>query len=179
MKVALQYTPEDLRKLVADDATARGYAVLPTDVDLPDDVVALVQFEGTPTLPAPKPAPQAAPQPGQPAPQTAAARGLTHAPPPTQEGAWTSQPARGGDPRYEPIEPPTFQERVPRVREIGKDTGLVRRLTGTPDGRPRGWVSPSPDGAPEAPAEDGEEGVGEFGAPADFLDDYLQPQARH
>lgn len=179
MKVALQYTPEDLRKLVADDATARGYAVLPTDVDLPDDVVAMVQFEGTPTLPAPKQPPQAAAQPAHQASPTPAARGLTHVPPPTQEGAWTSQPARGGDPRYAPIEPPTFQERVPRVREIGTDTGLVRRLTGTPDGRPQGWAPSSLDGGPEAPAEEGDEGMGEVGAQADFLDDYLKPPSRH
>lgn len=172
MKVALQYTPADLRRLVAADATSLGYAVLPDEVDVPEDLVIMVQFEGVPTPPAPKVSALSAspgmepnsllPRPPQPVSRI----------PPSQEGAWTSQPASGADPRYTPIDPPSFAPRTPRVREIGQDTGLVQRETGTEDGRPRGWRPPSTEHDPVAPSED--QGPPGFGQPMNFLDEYLK-----
>lgn len=176
MKAVLQYTAEDLRRLVSEHATSLGYAVLPEEVDMPDDITVSVQFEGVPRPPTPVQLAQTAGE---------APEGATPGPPrppaskilPSQEGAWTSQPARGGDPRYVPIEPPTFAPRVPRVREVGQDTGLVRRETGTEDGRPRGWQPPSTERDPEAPPDGA--GIPEFGETADFLDEYItSPRGR-
>lgn len=173
MKAVLQYTAEDLRRLVSEHATSLGYAVLPEEVDMPDDITVSVQFEGVPRPPTPVAPPQVTSE----APGDAATRPPTSKILPSQEGAWTSQPARGGDPRYVPIEPPSFAPRVPRVREVGQDTGLVQRETGTADGRPRGWQPPSTEQDPEAPPDGA--GIPEFGETADFLDEYItSPRGR-
>lgn len=180
MKVVLQYTIEDLQRLVAADAAKQGYAVRSEDVDLPPDVSAIVRYTGVPTPPAapveavvaaaPPAAPTAAPPvppvpPAPPAPPVPVPGGppLPGAPPGTH--GWSSQHPAGGDPRYVPPPPPTESERVPRVRELGKQTGLVRRQTGTDDGRPAGWAPPVTVDIPEAlpPSE------------ASFLDDYIKP----
>lgn len=174
MRATLQYTFEDLVKLVVANAQAQGYAVSPEDVTPGPHGELTVTFskELTPT-------PSPTPSPGVPVNPLRASEGRPASPPadgpadpPPEPPAWTSRPADGSDGRYVPIEPPSASRRIPRVREIGTPTGLVEREGIQPTGFPGG------DGADQlvarkSPTRPNRDGEATFRGPSSFTEDLL------
>lgn len=170
MKAVLQYSSQDLREIIAAHATSLGYAVLPDQIDMPDDIVVLVEYVGVPRpVVPPAPTPPITQAPGGPVAAQVGAEYQPRDPPPPPEGQWHSRAVQG-DPRYVAIEEPSVQPRQRRVRELGHDTGLVEQLYG-PGFQPDLPKLGPGQGSEPAPTDESTP----FGIAApDFLDDYLK-----